>query len=74
MITNTQFYLALAVGLMGLIFAFAIMIMLFRLFCRLEDRIDRLEDRLHNDFEGLIGKVLEVDTHLSRLEGSHVLR
>jgi len=39
------------------------MIMLFQLFVRLEGRIDRLEDRVHNDYEVLVGKVLELDGH-----------
>jgi hypothetical protein len=35
---------------------------------RLVKRIDKLEDRLHNDYKTLIGEILHLDAHVSRLE------
>jgi hypothetical protein len=47
---------------------------LYQHFRRLEERIDKLQERVHNNYEALIGKILELDAHLdahiSRLEES----
>ena len=59
---DTPFYLTLVVVLGGIIVN---ILVLLRLAYRLEGRIDRLEDRLHNDDEALIGKILEVDALVS---------
>ena len=34
----------------------------------LRNRIDKLEARIHNDYESLIASILQLDAHLSRLE------
>ena len=54
--------------LVGLLASFAILLMLFRLFHKIEDRIERLQDRVHNDYEALIVKDVELEAHVSRLE------
>jgi hypothetical protein len=43
---------------------------LYQLFRRLEERIDKLQERMHCDHEALSGKILELDAHISRLEES----
>jgi hypothetical protein len=43
---------------------------LYQLFRRLEERIDKLQERVHCDYEALIDKILELDAHISRLEES----
>jgi hypothetical protein len=62
MTMDTPFYLTLVVVLGGIIVN---ILVLLRLAYRLEGRTDRLEDRLHNDDEALIGKILEVDALVS---------
>ena len=66
--TNYQFYVALVVELVGILVSLAILLMLFRFFHRLEDRIERVQDRVHNDYEALIVKTVELETDVSRLE------
>lgn len=68
LMSNTQFYFALSVPLVGIL----VNVVLFQ---ALNHRIDRLEDRLHatNDRmqtgqDLLIGKISEVDIRLARLE------
>jgi hypothetical protein len=34
----------------------------------LRDRIDKLEARIHNDYESLIASILQLDAHFSRVE------
>jgi hypothetical protein len=70
--TNAQCYLALAVELVGLLVIVMMLLMRFRRLDdsihRLESRIDRLQDRFHNDYEALIVQAVELEAHVSRLE------
>jgi hypothetical protein len=70
--TNAQFYFLLLAEIAGVLI---LLLMLLRTYDKLENRIDRVQDRVHNDYEALIvkvvqleGKVEELDAHVSRLE------
>jgi len=66
--TDMHFYFALVVSLVGILLSFVILILLLQLFRSLEGRIDRLEDRVHNDYEVMMSKILELDTHFTHVE------
>lgn len=72
MMTNAQFYFALGVPLVGILVNIAaIAILGTSLSSRIsgvEDRLGRLEDRMHQGHDLLIGKVGELDTRIARLE------
>lgn len=83
MMTNAQFYFALGVPLVGILVNIAaIAILGTNVSSRIssietvfnsrisgvEDRLTRLEDRVHQGQDLLIGKVGELDTRIARLE------
>ena len=61
MITNAQFYFALSVPLVGILVNAALVLML-------NQRVSRLEDRMHTGFDLLVGKINEMDVRLARVE------
>jgi hypothetical protein len=61
----SQFYVAMAIPLVGILVNVGVFMTMFLL---LSKRMDRLEDRVHSCFDLLIGKMGEMDTRLARLE------
>ena len=59
--TNAQFYFAFSVPLIGILVNVALIM-------TLNDRMSRLEDRVHTGHDMLIGKIGELDTRFARLE------
>jgi uncharacterized membrane protein YhiD involved in acid resistance len=57
-------------GLLSILLLLAIMFMLLQLFRRLDNRTEKVQDRVHNDYEALIVKVVEMEKKIDQLEAS----
>lgn len=68
MMSNAQFYFALSVPLVGILVNVVLISMLSHRIDRVEDRLVRLEDRVHTGHDLLIGKISGLDNRLFRLE------
>jgi hypothetical protein len=72
LMSNAQFYFALSVPLVGILVNVVLITLLSHRVDRLEDRVEarlvHLEERVHNGFDLITGKIGELDNRLTRLE------